>query len=291
MPAGKASGWRSAPNGTLITADIARNIRESGIEYAGISLDGATPATHDRFWQMPGGVRAFHRRVLPLPGCRPTQRGQDHPDNRELRRTWCAGRSRKNDRGQAGSACTWLVPTGRGIDAYHRLQWAGSRNGCTPSALLQGTGDRRPGPWNSLPLTPRRTASIFLNPWNATNPRTCAMHAPSLPPQKAGAAPGDRVANIDPQGNVYPCQFARAPEFLVGNVRERPFSELWDDASNPVLARFRERPVRLTGRCGTCRHRELCGGGCRVRACAVSGDFYADDPFCYVQDNPVGKKP
>ena len=57
---------------------------------------------------------------------------------------------------------------------------------------------------------------------------------------KGGCSAGDRVANIDPQGNVYPCQFARAPEFLVGNVRERPFSELWDDASNPVLARFRE---------------------------------------------------
>ncbi|MCK9632014.1 MAG: SPASM domain-containing protein [Methanoregula sp.] len=55
------------------------------------------------------------------------------------------------------------------------------------------------------------------------------------------------MANIDPQGNVYPCQFARSPEFLVGNVREKPFSELWADALNPVLARFRERPVPLTG--------------------------------------------
>ena len=47
--------------------------------------------------------------------------------------------------------------------------------------------------------------------------------------QTAGAVPGDRVANIDPQGNVYPCQFAWFPEFLIGNVRGRPFSELWAD--------------------------------------------------------------
>ena len=102
-----------------------------------------------------------------------------------------------------------------------------------------------------------------------------------------GCSAGDRVANIDPQGNVYPCQFARSPEFLVGNVREKQFSELWADAANPVLARFRERPVPLSGQCGSCSHRELCGGGCRVRAYAASGDFYADDPFCYVRDGPA----
>ena len=41
---------------------------------------------------------------------------------------------------------------------------------------------------------------------------------------KGGCSAGTRVANIDAQGNVYPCQFARSPEFLVGNVRDRPFS-------------------------------------------------------------------
>ena len=63
---------------------------------------------------------------------------------------------------------------------------------------------------------------------------------------KGGCSAGTRVANIDAQGNVFPCQFARSPEFLVGNIRDGPFSVLWADTANPVLARFRDKagPVR-----------------------------------------------
>ena len=43
-------------NGTLITDEVAKKIKHSGIEYAGISLDGATAATHDRFRNIPGSV-------------------------------------------------------------------------------------------------------------------------------------------------------------------------------------------------------------------------------------------
>jgi radical SAM protein with 4Fe4S-binding SPASM domain len=101
---------------------------------------------------------------------------------------------------------------------------------------------------------------------------------------KGGCSAGTRVANIDTKGNVWPCQFARSPEFLAGNVRDRPFSRIWADTENPVLARFRDKQASFTGRCGACRYRELCGGGCRVRAHAASGDFLGEDPFCYVTD-------
>jgi radical SAM protein with 4Fe4S-binding SPASM domain len=96
-----------------------------------------------------------------------------------------------------------------------------------------------------------------------------------------GCSAGTRVANIDPKGNVYPCQFARSPEFLVGTIRNLPFSRLWTDPENDVLTGFREKTRHLTGKCRDCRYLALCGGGCRVRAFAVNGDFFADDPFCF----------
>ena len=80
-----------------------------------------------------------------------------------------------------------------------------------------------------------------------------------------GCSAGDRVANVDAKGNVYPCQFARAPEFLVGNIRDRPFSLLWNDADNPVLSRFRTKLIVVGRKCGSCTYLSLCGGGCRVR--------------------------
>jgi len=93
------------------------------------------------------------------------------------------------------------------------------------------------------------------------------------------------VANIDPWGNVYPCQFARSPDFLIGNIREQPFSRLWADDAHPVLARFRTENPSIGGKCGDCRHFQLCGGGCRVRAWAAGGDFSAEDPFCYLEQD------
>ena len=149
-------------NGTLITPALADEIRRSGIGYVGISLDGATAATHDRFRNCPG---AFERSL------------------------------------QAFRHCT---------DA------------------------------------------------------------------------GVRVASVSQTGEVYPCQFAQIPEFLAGSIRERPFSAIWNDPENPVLNRFRRKMSHLTGSCGRCEHREICGGGCRVRAYHHHGDLTGDDPFCFV---------
>jgi len=103
-----------------------------------------------------------------------------------------------------------------------------------------------------------------------------------------GCSAGERVANIDPRGNVYPCQFARSPAFLIGNIRKRPFSSLWNDETNPVLTRFRKKPLALNGKCQTCPYLRLCGGGCRVRAYSQNGDFFGEDPFCYVSEGEKG---
>ena len=277
-------------NGTLITADIARKIRESGIEYAGISLDGATPATHDRFRNAPG---AFGRSIAAFSHCRDA--GVRSGVRITLTTENCGELGALVDLAKtigASRFCLyWLVPTGRGREAYQRLQLGPDAVTDALHLLYRKAQETDAESMEFLTVdAPQDCIHLLESMERDRSPDLCDARS-LVASLNGGCSAGDRVANIDPQGNVYPCQFARAPEFLVGNVRERPFSELWNDASNPVLARFRERPVPLTGRCGTCRHRELCGGGCRVRACAVSGDFYADDPFCYIQDEPGGKKP
>ena len=72
---------------------------------------------------------------------------------------------------------------------------------------------------------------------------------------------GDRVANVDPTGNIYPCQFMQRKEFRIGNVREQNFSRIWSDASNPVLAAFRQKKSLLTGKCGSCDTRTYAEAG------------------------------
>jgi len=96
---------------------------------------------------------------------------------------------------------------------------------------------------------------------------------------------GVGIANIDSYGNVHPDQFWQT--HTLGNVRERPFSQIWTDTSDPLLAGLRDRLPLLKGRCGTCRWQSLCGGSFRVRALQATGDPWAPDPACYLTDEEI----
>ncbi|MFB6171730.1 MAG: TIGR04347 family pseudo-SAM/SPASM protein [Haloarculaceae archaeon] len=100
--------------------------------------------------------------------------------------------------------------------------------------------------------------------------------------RNGGDPTGERVADVDYQGNVHLTQFWQG--YSLGNVRDRPFSAIWEDESNPLLRRLREREAHLSGRCATCRYRDVCRGGSRLRALADAGDPFAPDPKCYLTD-------
>jgi radical SAM protein with 4Fe4S-binding SPASM domain len=104
--------------------------------------------------------------------------------------------------------------------------------------------------------------------------------------KNGGNSSGVGIGAIDERGGVHPDQFWR--HYSLGNVRERPFSQIWEDPSQPLLQTLRERRKHLTGRCGLCRYQELCGGNFRVRAEAVHGDIWAPDPACYLSDQEIG---
>jgi len=77
----------------------------------------------------------------------------------------------------------------------------------------------------------------------------------------------------------------------LGNVRERKFSEIWQDTSDPLLAGLRDRGPLLKGRCAGCQWKDICGGSFRVRAEQVYGDPWAEDPGCYLTDEECGLVP
>lgn len=77
----------------------------------------------------------------------------------------------------------------------------------------------------------------------------------------------------------------------LGNVRRRPFSAIWSDLSEPLLAGLRQRPRPVTGRCGACAHLDICNGSSRVRPFRAEGDVWAADPGCYLTDAEIGLAP
>ena len=268
-------------NGTLITSEIARKIKESGIEYAGISLDGARAETHDRFRNSPG---AFDQTLRAFSACKEaglrcgmrvtlTQENKNElGDLVDLALTLGASRF----------CLYWLVPTGRGSDSYARLQL--DRAGVVEAldVLYRKAKETDPAAMEFLTVDAPQDCIHLLASMEKDGSEDLVEAKELLESLKGGCSAGTRVANIDTRGNVYPCQFARADEFLVGNVRDRPFSRIWGDRNNLVLSRFREKEALFGGKCGTCSHRKLCGGGCRVRAHAGNGDFLGEDPFCFV---------
>ena len=96
---------------------------------------------------------------------------------------------------------------------------------------------------------------------------------------------GVGIANIDFHGNVHADQFSMFRTF--GNVKQRKFSEIWQDTSDPIMAGLKDRLPLLKGRCATCRFKEVCGGSLRARAETVTGDPWAADPGCYLTDAEI----
>jgi len=94
-----------------------------------------------------------------------------------------------------------------------------------------------------------------------------------------GNSAGNKLGNIDWMGRVKPDPFF---PFYIGNMTERPFSEIWLDEDSEMLERLRERPRRLEGACSGCGVVDVCNGGSRSRAYAIHGDLWAEDPSCYL---------
>jgi radical SAM protein with 4Fe4S-binding SPASM domain len=273
-------------NGTLITSDIARRIKESGIEYAGISLDGANAETHDRFRNFPG---AFDQTIRAFSACK--EAGLRCGVRVTLTKENCRELEPLVDLalslGASRFCLYWLVPAGRGNESYARLQLDRDEIIEALSLLYRKAKETDPAAMEFLTVDAPQDCIHLLTSMEMDGSEDLADARRLLESLQGGCSAGTRVANIDTRGNVYPCQFARSPEFLIGNTRDRPFSRIWADGENPVLARFREKDARFGGRCGTCRYRDLCGGGCRVRAHAVDGDLLAEDPFCFIDNEGV----
>jgi radical SAM protein with 4Fe4S-binding SPASM domain len=97
---------------------------------------------------------------------------------------------------------------------------------------------------------------------------------------------GRGIGCVSWDGEVHADQFWRHYSF--GNVRKRPFSDIWTDLSDPLMSRLKDKKRHVTGRCAACRWLDVCAGNFRVRAEALTGNLWAPDPACYLTDEEIG---
>ncbi|MBK9038613.1 MAG: SPASM domain-containing protein [Bdellovibrionales bacterium] len=90
---------------------------------------------------------------------------------------------------------------------------------------------------------------------------------------------------MDNLGNVHPDSFWW--DSTLGNIRERPFSQIWTDLSDPLMKGLKAEHREISGRCGLCSFFDVCNGNTKVRAYQVHKDAWAEDPGCYLDDSEL----
>ena len=270
-------------NGTLIKAKMARNLKRIGLSYVGISLDGMQEI-NDRFRGIKG---AFQSALEGIKNC------QDAGMKVGLRFTINKFNVKEIphifnliEEMDIPRVCFYhLVYAGRGSDLVKEdLSHAGTRSAVDlimdetkrlhdigkPKEVLT-VDNHADGPYIYLRLLkedPQRAQEVLeLLQWNEGNNS------------------GRGIGCVSWDGEVYPDQFWR--HCSLGNVRQRPFSEIWADLSNPLLKKLKEKKKHVRGRCATCRWLDICAGNFRVRAEATTGDVWAPDPACYLSDEEI----
>lgn len=270
-------------NGTLITKDKAKELREVGLSYVGVSLDGME-AVNDRFRGKKG---AFRDALAGIKNC------QDVGLKVGLRFTINSMNVMEIPRifdlleeNHIPRVCFYhLVYAGRGSDLKEEdLDHEETRN--VVDLITDRTKDLHDRGIFKEVLTVDNHADgpyLYLRMLKEENPR--AEEVLRLLKMNEGNNSGRGFGCVSWDGAVHADQFWRHYSF--GNVLERPFSKIWPDLSNPLMAKLKEKKKYLKGRCAKCRWLDICAGNFRVRAEAVTGDIWAPDPACYLTDEEI----
>ncbi len=99
-----------------------------------------------------------------------------------------------------------------------------------------------------------------------------------------GNSAGNRLGNMDWAGNVKPDPFF---PFTIGNYLQTSFDKIWTSKKNELLNKLRQSPREIKGKCSLCEYIDICNGGSRSRAYAITGDLWEEDPSCYLTDDEI----
>ncbi len=272
-------------NGTLITDELAARIKQLQFAYVGVSLDSAIPEVHDRFRGAEGAFErtmAGFRRLVAVGQKVGLRLTLSKPTFENLDAVFDFIERERIDR-----ACFYhLVPTGRGHGVID-LTPAQSRQAM--DIILARTAElHRRGKAVEILTVDNHCDGPYLYLKMKAAGEARAQEVYRMLEWNGGGlySSGVGIADIDFVGDVHPDQFWT--HATLGNVRERRFSQIWQDTSHPLMAGLKDRKRLLKGRCAQCKFLDLCGGSLRVRAELATGDPWAADPACYLTDAEIG---
>ena len=271
-------------NGTLITPPVAKELKEIGLSYVGISLDGLDEV-NDRFRGVKGafrkameGIAASQAAGIKV-GLRFTM---NRMNAKEIPCIFDLLEEHEIPR-----VCFYhLVYAGRGSKIM-KEDLSHEETRAAVDLIIDRTRDLHERGHVKEVLTVDNHADgtyVYLRMLREGSAR--AADVLELLKMNEGNSSGRGIGCISWDGAVYADQFWRHYSF--GNVRERKFSDIWTDLSNPLMKQLKDKKLYVRGRCASCRWLDVCGGNFRVRAEAATGDLWACDPACYLTDEEIG---
>ncbi len=273
-------------NGTLITRDLAKILKKVGLSYVGISLDGME-AVNDRFRGVTG---AFAQALAGIRNCREAgiKVGLRFTINR-LNEDQVAPIFDLLQTEDIPRVCFYhLVYAGRGSQLIEEdLDHAQTRQ--IVDLIIDRTKELFEAGYEKEVLTVDNHADgpyLYLRLLKEGSSRSSEVL--ELLKMNEGNSSGRGIGCVSWDGEVHADQFWR--HFSFGNVRQKPFSQIWQDTSHPLMAQLKDKKKYVTGRCSECRWLDICGGNFRVRAEAAVGDLWAPDPACYLTDEEIRKE-
>ncbi|MBW2002039.1 MAG: 12,18-didecarboxysiroheme deacetylase [Deltaproteobacteria bacterium] len=271
-------------NGTLITEEKAILLKNAGVSYVGISLDGLEKV-NDHFRGVKG---AFKKALNGIKNCQKVKLkvGLRFTINK-LNIDQVPGIFDLAETMNIERICFYhLVYSGRGSNLVDQDLSHGETRKIVDS-IMDRTKDMYTRGLKKEVLTVDNHADgcyLYLRMLKENNPR--AGEVLELLKMNGGNSSGEGIGCISWDGAVHADQFWREHSF--GNVLVRPFSQIWSNRTNPLMAQLKDKRRYVTGRCASCKWLDICGGNFRARAEAVSGDIWGEDPACYLTDKEIG---
>jgi len=261
------------PSGTSrLTGETIAALDDAGLRRMAVSIDGATPRSHDAFR---GESGSFEETI------RAARQAREQGVPLQINTTVCAEtvaelpalRDLVADLGAVLWSVFFLVPVGRGRAL---TPIAPERSEAVMEWLCEVREEEQFGVKTTEAPHFRRVA--------AQRAREGAEGG--MPPQRTqGITAGDGFAFVSHVGDIFPSGFL--PE-SAGNVRT---DDVVDVYRNADLFESLRDPDALEGKCGACPFRTVCGGS-RSRAYATTGNPLASDPLCpFVPEDYEGPLP
>ncbi len=270
-------------NGTLITREKARELKEIGLSYVGISLDGGEEV-HDRFRKSPG---SFQKALEGVENCQAEglKVGLRFTINKRNVQEVPTLFQLIEERDIPRICFYHLVYSGRGSELIKEdLNHKETRE--VVYLIMDKTRELFDKGKEKEVLTVDNHADgplVYLRLLQE-NPKR-AEEVMQLLSFNEGNSSGRGIGCISWDGQVHADQFWRNHTF--GNVLERPFSAIWTDENIELLHKLKTKKDHVGGRCAQCRYLAICGGNFRARAEACYDDIWAEDPACYLTDDEI----